>query len=66
MYAGAIVFILAAPIALGSWWGLLYSLIFTGGLAWRAVREEEFLCANLRGYRTYMDKVRCRFVPYVW
>jgi protein-S-isoprenylcysteine O-methyltransferase Ste14 len=66
MYAGAILFMIGAPIALGSWWGLLFSLLFIGGLAWRSVREEEFLCANLPGYREYMQRARYRLVPNIW
>jgi protein-S-isoprenylcysteine O-methyltransferase Ste14 len=66
MYLGAVLFMIGAPIALGSWWGLLFSPLFIGGLAWRSVREEEFLCANLPGYREYMQRVRYRLVPNIW
>ena len=66
MYVGANLFIIGAPIALGSWWGLLFSLLFIGGFAWRSLREEEFLRANLPGYLEYVHKVRYRLVPYIW
>jgi protein-S-isoprenylcysteine O-methyltransferase Ste14 len=66
MYAGAILFLVGAPIALGSWWGLLFTPLFIGGFAWRCLNEERFLRANLPGYAEYMRRVRYRFVPYVW
>lgn len=66
MYTGAILFLIGAPVALGSWWGLLFTPLFIGGFAWRCLNEERFLCANLPGYAEYMRKVRYRFIPYVW
>jgi protein-S-isoprenylcysteine O-methyltransferase Ste14 len=66
MYAGTILFLIGAPIALGSWWGLLFTPFFIGGFAWRALNEERLLCANLPGYAEYMHNVRYRFAPYVW
>jgi protein-S-isoprenylcysteine O-methyltransferase Ste14 len=66
MYAGAILVFIGAPLALGSWWGLLFVPIFIAGFAWRLSNEERFLCENLPRYMEYMDKVRYRLVPYVW
>lgn len=66
MYAGAILVFLGAPVALGSWWGLLLVPIFIAGFAWRLVNEEEFLREHLTGYTEYTHKVRYRLVPYVW
>src|SRR5437899_1060658 len=42
MYAAALVMLLGAPIALGSWWGLLGLLVITPALVWRIVDEEKF------------------------
>ncbi|HKE24090.1 MAG TPA: isoprenylcysteine carboxylmethyltransferase family protein [Bryobacteraceae bacterium] len=66
MYAGAILFFIGAPLALGSWWGLVFLPLFVAAFAWRCLNEEKFLCANLPGYPEYMRKVRYRLVPYVW
>jgi protein-S-isoprenylcysteine O-methyltransferase Ste14 len=66
MYAGAVLFLIGEPLALGSWWGLLCTLIFIAGFTWRSLNEEEFLRANLRGYAEYCRKVRYRIVPYIW
>ncbi len=66
MYTGAILVFLGAPLALGSWWGLLTVPVFVAGFAWRLLHEEEFLRERLPGYAAYMDKVRYRLMPYVW
>jgi protein-S-isoprenylcysteine O-methyltransferase Ste14 len=66
MYAGAILFFVGSPLALASWWGFLFTPPFVGGLVWRLLNEEEFLCANLPGYAEYMREVRYRLVPHIW
>ena len=66
MYAGAILVFLGTPLALGSWWGLLFTPLFIGWFAWRLLDEERFLRANLSGYDEYMRMVHYRLVPYVW
>ena len=62
----ALVMLLGAPIALGSWWGVLALLVITPALIWRIVDEEKFLAANLPGYAAYKEKVRYRLIPHVW
>ena len=66
MYAGAILFLVGAPIALGSWWGFLFTPLFIGGLVWRLLNEEKFLNTNLPGYTEYGREVRYRLVPHIW
>jgi protein-S-isoprenylcysteine O-methyltransferase Ste14 len=66
MYAGALVMLAAAPVALGSWWGLLVFLVVVPVLIWRLLDEEKFLERNLAGYIEYKTKVRYRLIPYVW
>jgi protein-S-isoprenylcysteine O-methyltransferase Ste14 len=66
MYSGAILVFLGTPLALGSWWGLLFMPLFIGWFAWRILDEERFLRANLRGYDEYMRTVRYRLAPHVW
>lgn len=66
MYAGAILFLVGAPIAVGSWWGLLFSLLFVVGFVWRLLNEEKFLSTNLPGYVEYISEVRYRLVPNIW
>ena len=66
MYAAALLMLLAIPVALGSWWGLLMIVPNIAGIAWRLLDEEQFLRRNLRGYTEYMSTVRYRLLPRVW
>lgn len=66
MYAAGIVLLLASPIALGSWWGLVVFLPLMPVLIWRLMDEEAFLRKNLPGYSEYCDRVTTRLVPFVW
>lgn len=66
MYAGGLVFMLSIPIALGSWWGLLATVLFAPALAWRILSEEKLLAKELAGYAEYREKVKYRLVPFVW
>jgi protein-S-isoprenylcysteine O-methyltransferase Ste14 len=66
MYVGAILVSLGTPLALGSWWGLLFTPLFIGWFAWRLLDEERFLRANLSGYDEYMRTTPCRLAPYIW
>jgi protein-S-isoprenylcysteine O-methyltransferase Ste14 len=66
MYGGAILSLVGAPIALGSWWGLLFTPFFIGGFVWRLLNEEKFLSTNLPGYVGYISEVRYRLVPHIW
>ena len=66
MYAGAILLLLFAPLALGSWVALPFPLPLILVVAIRSVEEEKFLLTNLSGYADYCLKVRYRLVPYIW
>ncbi len=66
MYSGAVIYFLATPLLLGSWWGLACAPVLIGGLALRAVLEERLLAARLDGYADYAARVRYRLVPGVW
>ncbi|MBI3517217.1 MAG: isoprenylcysteine carboxylmethyltransferase family protein [Proteobacteria bacterium] len=66
MYAGALIYFLATPLLLGSWWGLACAPVLVAGLALRAVLEERWLAARLDGYADYAARVRYRLVPGVW
>ena len=66
MYAGAIILILALPLALDSWYGLLGIFGFLPVLVWRLLDEENFLTRNLPGYAEYKNKVRWRLIPGVF
>ena len=63
MYAGALAYLLAMPLALGSWWGLIAFAAIAPLLAWRMFDEERFLARRLPGYADYCAKVRWRLIP---
>jgi protein-S-isoprenylcysteine O-methyltransferase Ste14 len=65
-YAGAILYYAAAPLIMGSWWGLVPALLAAGGVVWRTALEDRFLHAELDGYRDYAARVRFRLLPGVW
>ena len=66
MYAGALLLLLAVPLALGSWWGLCVPVLFLPALIWRLLDEERFLIRNLPGYAEYRKQVKHRLVPFIW
>lgn len=66
LYSAALASYLAAPFALGSWWGLAGLPAFAILVLLRARAEEKLLETELSGYRDYMAKVRYRFVPGLW
>ena len=63
MYAGALLYLLGTPFALGSSWGLLVLAAMMPFLLWRLFDEERFLSKNLPGYAEYCAKVRWRLIP---
>jgi protein-S-isoprenylcysteine O-methyltransferase Ste14 len=66
MYAGALVMLLATPLALGSWWGLVMFIPMALVIVLRLQDEEKFLRRSLPGYTEYCRKVRFHLVPYIW
>lgn len=66
MYVGMLGFMLATPVALGSWWALIPALGMLPALMARAVAEEEVLRRDLPGYAAYAERVRHRLIPGVW
>jgi len=66
MYASAAVFLVATPLALGSYWGLVAAVLTTLGLVWRLFDEEKFLAQNLPGYKEYCAEVHWRLVPRIF
>jgi len=66
MYAGAVLTLLATPVALGSWWGLLAFVPMLAVIVWRLRAEEQFLREHLPGYAEYCARVRYRLVPLSW
>jgi len=66
MYIGAIVMYLFSPLALGSWWAVLFALPIIPLLVVRILNEEKILSQDLPGYGAYCQKVRYRLLPGIW
>ena len=65
MYFGNVVLMIGIPLALGSYWGLVFVI---GGfvLVLRILDEEKVLTQQLAGYSDYAQRVHYRLVPGVW
>ena len=66
MYSGGVLIVFGTPLALGSLWGFVISILSIVWLVARLVHEEKFLSANLPGYDEYRQRVRYRLIPYIW
>jgi protein-S-isoprenylcysteine O-methyltransferase Ste14 len=66
MYFGNVVLMVGVPLALGSYWGLLFVIVGLVVLAVRILDEEKVLAQQLSGYSDYEQQVHYRLVPYVW
>jgi protein-S-isoprenylcysteine O-methyltransferase Ste14 len=66
MYAGTVILMAGIPLALGSYWGLLFIAPSLIVLAMRIRDEERMLEQELRGYTDYEHQVHYRLVPYLW
>lgn len=66
MYTGNVVMMVGIPLALGSYWGLVFVVPGLIVLALRIRDEEKLLQEELTGYREYSQKVRYRLLPGTW
>jgi protein-S-isoprenylcysteine O-methyltransferase Ste14 len=66
MYTGNVIMMIGIPLALGSYWGLVFLIPGLTVLAVRIRDEEKLLRDELDGYREYTQKVRYRLVPCMW
>jgi protein-S-isoprenylcysteine O-methyltransferase Ste14 len=65
-YLGYMTFTLATPIALGTFWGLIFSGITFVILIVRTALEDATLIKELPGYAEYTKKVKYKLIPYLW
>ena len=65
-YIGAILYELAAPVLLASWWAMIPSALAAILLILRTALEDRTLQAELAGYGKYARRVRYRLVPGIW
>jgi protein-S-isoprenylcysteine O-methyltransferase Ste14 len=65
-YLGAILYELAVPVLLASWWAFVASGLGALLLILRTVLEDRMLQAELKGYADYARQVRRRLLPGIW
>ncbi|MFZ2055594.1 MAG: isoprenylcysteine carboxylmethyltransferase family protein [Candidatus Aminicenantales bacterium] len=66
LYVAVGIIYVFSPLALGSYWAMLPSLLVILVLVARILNEEKVLLAELAGYRKYVERVRYRLIPGVW
>ncbi len=65
-YLGAILYELAVPVLLASWWALIASGLSVILLILRTALEDRTVQAELTGYVDYSHQVRYRLLPGIW
>jgi len=66
MYSGVLLMLLFTPLALGSYWALIFFLPLLPLIVLRLLNEEEVLLRELLGYKEYCRKTRYRLFPFIW
>ena len=66
MYLGVLLMLLFTPLALGSYWALIFFLPLFPLIVFRLLNEEEVLLRELPGYEEYCQKTRYRLFPFIW
>ncbi len=66
MYTGNVIMMVGIPLALGSYWGLVFVIPGLIVLVLRIRDEEKLLQEELAGYREYTQKIRYHLVPCMW
>ncbi|MBV9671672.1 MAG: isoprenylcysteine carboxylmethyltransferase family protein [Verrucomicrobia bacterium] len=66
LYFGALFYVAATSLVLGSWWGLAIVPLVACGFVIRIRVEEKALREGLEGYDDYARRLRWRLVPFIW
>ncbi|OGQ03049.1 MAG: hypothetical protein A2026_19875 [Deltaproteobacteria bacterium RBG_19FT_COMBO_46_12] len=66
MYLGVSLMYILSPLALGSYWATIPSLLIIPLLVARIRNEESVLGRELKGYKEYMQKTTYRLIPGIW
>ena len=66
MYMGLLLMQMFTPLALGSYWAIIPSLLCIPMNVFRIIGEEEVLLRDLTGYKDYCLKTRYRLIPLIW
>ena len=65
-YLGGLLFTIATPLVLGSWWGLIPVAITLVLVFIRTYLEDKTLQSELEGYTDYSNETRYRLLPGIW
>jgi protein-S-isoprenylcysteine O-methyltransferase Ste14 len=65
-YLGMILSVVCSGLALGSWLGFAFALLYAVLIFRRVFFEDAFLKANLAGYIDYARRVPYRLIPRTW
>jgi len=66
MYLGVSIMYIFSPLALGSYWAMIPSLLIIPLLVVRIRNEESVLVRELKGYQEYLQKTKYRLFPGIW
>jgi protein-S-isoprenylcysteine O-methyltransferase Ste14 len=66
MYSAAIILYGFSPLVLGSFYALIPMVFIPVLLIIRIINEEKVLINGLKGYDSYMKKVKYRLFPFIW
>lgn len=66
MYMSSMMIYLFTPLALGSYWALIPTLLIIPILVARILNEEKVLVKELPGYLEYTREVKYRLIPTFW
>ncbi len=66
MYLGVSLMYTLSPLALGSYWAMIPSLLIIPLLMARIRNEESVLGKELKEYQEYMQKTKYRLIPGIW
>lgn len=66
MYSGAVLLVLATPVALGSWLAIPWAIALAFTIVVRLVGEESYLGLHLEDYDAYRTRVTHRLAPFLW
>jgi len=66
LYSSSLIFFPATALLLGSWLGLLLSLVLIALIVLRTALEDRMLRSGLTGYAEYARTVKYRLIPHLW
>jgi protein-S-isoprenylcysteine O-methyltransferase Ste14 len=66
LYVALVTVAVGIPLALESYWGLIFIVLLVALVVWRLLDEEALLAKNLSGYAEYQMQTRWRLIPGVF